>query len=174
LGQIVSVGFLTVATIRLRVLFVFLLLEHGRLEVLHCNVTNQPTSAYAHTIKIIRSRRSVTLKDPVRYADEVKFILSMATDITGTAEKVINKMSHIQAWEAIRITSSTFHKEKRSWRKNANSACFVFTKNEKQAERTVDDLLAAGSRMTISGFCSRTIRARKTLRTTRVQKCQKA
>jgi hypothetical protein len=38
LGQIVSVDFFTVPTIRLRVLFVFLVLEHRR-EVLHFNVT---------------------------------------------------------------------------------------------------------------------------------------
>ena len=47
LGQIVSVDFFTVPTIRLRVLFVFLVLEHSRREVLHFNVTERPTSAWA-------------------------------------------------------------------------------------------------------------------------------
>jgi hypothetical protein len=42
----VSVDFFTVATIRLRVLFVFLVLEHRRREVLHFNVTDHPTSAW--------------------------------------------------------------------------------------------------------------------------------
>lgn len=42
LGQIVSVDFFTVPTIRLGVLFVFLVLEHGRREVLHFNVTDHP------------------------------------------------------------------------------------------------------------------------------------
>ena len=46
LGQIVSVDFFTVPTIRLRVLFVFLVLEHRRREVLHFNVTEHPTSAW--------------------------------------------------------------------------------------------------------------------------------
>jgi putative transposase len=46
LGQIVSVDFFTVPTIRLRVLFVFLVLEHRRREVLHFNVTENPTSAW--------------------------------------------------------------------------------------------------------------------------------
>jgi hypothetical protein len=46
LGQIVSVDFFTVPTIRLRVLFVFLVLEHRRREVLHFNVTEYPTSAW--------------------------------------------------------------------------------------------------------------------------------
>ena len=39
-------GFLTVPTIRLRVLFVFLVIEHRRREVLHFNVTDHPTSAW--------------------------------------------------------------------------------------------------------------------------------
>lgn len=46
LGQIVSVDFFTVPTIRLRVLFVFLVLEHRRRQVLHFNVTDHPTSEW--------------------------------------------------------------------------------------------------------------------------------
>jgi transposase InsO family protein len=46
LGQIVSVDFFTVATIRLQVLFVFVVLEHRRRQVLHCNVTDHSTSAW--------------------------------------------------------------------------------------------------------------------------------
>ena len=46
LGQIVSVDFFTVPTIRLQVLFVFLAIEHRRREVLHFNVTDHPTSAW--------------------------------------------------------------------------------------------------------------------------------
>jgi hypothetical protein len=45
-GQIVSIDFFVVPTIRLRVLFVFLVLELRRREVLHCNVTEHPTSAW--------------------------------------------------------------------------------------------------------------------------------
>jgi transposase InsO family protein len=45
LGQIAAVDFLTVPTIRLRVLFVFLVVKHRR-EVLHFNVTDHPTSAW--------------------------------------------------------------------------------------------------------------------------------
>ncbi len=46
LGQVVSVDFSTVPTIRVRVLFVFLVIEHRRREVLHFNVTYHPTSAW--------------------------------------------------------------------------------------------------------------------------------
>ena len=42
----VSVDFFTVPTIRLRVLFVFLVLAHRRREVLHFNVTDHPTSVW--------------------------------------------------------------------------------------------------------------------------------
>jgi transposase InsO family protein len=46
LNEIVSVDFFTVSTVRLQVLFVFLVLEHRRREVLHFNVTNHPTSQW--------------------------------------------------------------------------------------------------------------------------------
>ncbi|MGA7971146.1 MAG: integrase core domain-containing protein [Terriglobales bacterium] len=43
-GEIVAVDFFTVPTIRLRVLFVFLVMEHHRRRVLHFGVTEHPTS----------------------------------------------------------------------------------------------------------------------------------
>src|SRR3954453_21152720 len=46
LGQMVSVDFFTVPTITMKVLFVFIVLEHGRRRVLHFNVTEHPTSAW--------------------------------------------------------------------------------------------------------------------------------
>jgi len=46
LSEIVSVDFFTVPTVRLRILFVFLALEHRRREVLHFNVTDHPASAW--------------------------------------------------------------------------------------------------------------------------------
>jgi hypothetical protein len=42
----VSVDFFTVPTVRLQVLFVFLIWEHRRRQVLHFNVTDHPTSAW--------------------------------------------------------------------------------------------------------------------------------
>jgi putative transposase len=47
LGQMVSIDFFTVPTITLKVLFVFIVLEHRRREVLHFNVTDHPTAAWA-------------------------------------------------------------------------------------------------------------------------------
>jgi putative transposase len=46
LGQMVSIDFFTVPTITLKVLFVFIVLEHRRREVLHFNVTDHPTAAW--------------------------------------------------------------------------------------------------------------------------------
>lgn len=46
LGQMVSMDFFTVPTISMRVLFVFIILEHGRRRVLHFNVTEHPTAAW--------------------------------------------------------------------------------------------------------------------------------
>jgi hypothetical protein len=46
LGQMVSVDFFTVPTISLNVLFVFVVLEHRRREVLHFGVTAHPTAAW--------------------------------------------------------------------------------------------------------------------------------
>ena len=46
LGQLVSIDFFTVPTVAMRVLFVFIVLEHRRREVLHFNVTEHPTAAW--------------------------------------------------------------------------------------------------------------------------------
>ncbi len=46
LGQLVSVDFFTVPTVSMKVLFVFLVLEHRRRQVLHFNVTEHPTAAW--------------------------------------------------------------------------------------------------------------------------------
>jgi putative transposase len=46
-GQVVSIDFFTVATVRLRVLYVFIVLAHDRRRVLHFNVTEHPTAIWA-------------------------------------------------------------------------------------------------------------------------------
>jgi putative transposase len=43
IGQIVSTDFFTVPTITMKVLFVFIVLEHDRRKLLHFNVTEHPT-----------------------------------------------------------------------------------------------------------------------------------
>ena len=46
LGQLVSIDFFTVPTVTMQVLFVFIVLEHRRREVLHFNVTEHPTATW--------------------------------------------------------------------------------------------------------------------------------
>jgi putative transposase len=46
LDQIVSIDFFTVPTITMKVLFVFIVLEHRRRQVLHFNVTEHPTAVW--------------------------------------------------------------------------------------------------------------------------------
>ena len=56
-------------------------------------MADKSLSSYAHNVKIISQNGMVTLKGPVRSDDEVKSIVSKATDVTGSADKVINQMS---------------------------------------------------------------------------------
>jgi hypothetical protein len=46
-GQLVSIDFFTVATIRLQVLYVFIVLAHDRRRIVHFNVTQHPTAVWA-------------------------------------------------------------------------------------------------------------------------------
>jgi transposase InsO family protein len=46
-GQIVSIDLFTVATIQLRVLYVFIVLAHDRRRVVHFNVSKNPTTVWA-------------------------------------------------------------------------------------------------------------------------------
>src|SRR6476660_7510828 len=46
-GQLVSIDFFTVATIRLQVLYVFIVLAHDRRRIIHFNVTQHPTAGWA-------------------------------------------------------------------------------------------------------------------------------
>jgi hypothetical protein len=63
LGQTVSLDFLTVPTIPLKVLFVFLVWEHGRRQVLHFNLTQQASAAWTAQ-QILEAFAS---PDPARY-----------------------------------------------------------------------------------------------------------
>jgi putative transposase len=46
-GQLISIDFFTVATIQLRVLYVFIVLAHDRRRVIHFNITEHPTAVWA-------------------------------------------------------------------------------------------------------------------------------
>lgn len=56
-------------------------------------MADKALSTYAHNVKVISRDGTVTLKGPVRSDDEMKSIVSKATDITGGTDKIINQMS---------------------------------------------------------------------------------
>jgi hyperosmotically inducible periplasmic protein len=56
-------------------------------------MADKALSTYAHNVKIISQNGVVTLKGPVRSDDEVKAVVSHATDVTGTSYKVVNDLS---------------------------------------------------------------------------------
>jgi hypothetical protein len=56
-------------------------------------MADKSLSVYAHNVKIISQDGTVTLKGPGRSDEEVQSILSRATDVTGSADKVINQLS---------------------------------------------------------------------------------
>jgi hypothetical protein len=91
LDQSVSIDFFTVPTITMKVLFVFIVLEHRHRQVLHFNVTEHPTAAWtSHQIVeafadrdapryLIRDRDSI-------YGDDVRLrIASMGIEEVLTA-----------------------------------------------------------------------------------------
>jgi transposase InsO family protein len=77
LSEIVAVDFFTVPTIRLRVLFVFLVLEHQRRRVLHFGITEHPIAQWAgqQVIEALSERdaRRYLIRDRDSiYADEFR------------------------------------------------------------------------------------------------------
>jgi putative transposase len=81
LGQLVSIDFFTVPTITMKVLFVFIVLEHRRRQVLHFNVTEQPTAAWTSQ-QIVESfadrdapRYLIRDRDSI-YGDDVRLRIS--------------------------------------------------------------------------------------------------
>jgi hyperosmotically inducible protein len=56
-------------------------------------MADKSLSTYAHNVKVISQNGTVTLKGPVRSDEEVRSIVSKATDVTGSPDRVINKMS---------------------------------------------------------------------------------
>jgi hypothetical protein len=56
-------------------------------------MADKSLSSYAHNVKIISQNGTVTLKGPVRSDEEVRSIVSNATDVIGRPDKVINQMS---------------------------------------------------------------------------------
>ena len=62
--QTVSIDYFTLPTITMRVLFVFIVLEHGRRKVLHFNATEHPTAAWTSQ----QIREAFADRQPAHYA----------------------------------------------------------------------------------------------------------
>jgi osmotically-inducible protein OsmY len=60
-------------------------------------MADKSLSTYAHNVKIISQDGTVTLKGPVRSDAEVSSIVAKATDVAGSADKVVNQMSVVPA-----------------------------------------------------------------------------
>jgi hypothetical protein len=92
-GQMVSIDFFTVPTISMRVLFVFILLEHDRRKVLHFNVTEHPTGAWTaqQIVEAFADREAAPylIRDrDSRYSAEVRLrIQSLAIEEMLTAPR---------------------------------------------------------------------------------------
>jgi hyperosmotically inducible periplasmic protein len=56
-------------------------------------MADKSLSTYAHNVKIISQNGTVTLKGPVHSDDEVKTIVSKATDEAGSSDKVVNQLT---------------------------------------------------------------------------------
>jgi putative transposase len=92
-GQIVSIDFFTVPTITMKVLFVFIVLEHDRRKVLHFNVTEHPTGAWTaqQLVEAFADREAAhyLIRDrDSRYSAEVRLrIKSLGMQETLTAPR---------------------------------------------------------------------------------------
>jgi putative transposase len=60
---IVAFDFFTVSTLTFQLLYCFLVIEHGRRKILHCNVTAHPTSEWV----VQQLRETFPEADPYRY-----------------------------------------------------------------------------------------------------------
>jgi osmotically-inducible protein OsmY len=56
-------------------------------------MADKSLSTYARNVKVITLNGMVTLKGPVRSQEEEQKIVDLATDVAGSPDKVINKLS---------------------------------------------------------------------------------
>ncbi len=95
--MIVAFDFFTVPTLTFKLLYCFLIIEHGRRKILHCNVTAHPTSEWV----VQQLREAFPEADPYRYAifdHDSKFNVDVVQLLAATGLKP--KRTGIQApWQ---------------------------------------------------------------------------
>jgi transposase InsO family protein len=94
---IVAFDFFTVPTLTFKLLYCFLVIEHGRRKILHCNVTAHPTSEWV----VQQLRETFPEADPYRYIifdHDSKFNVDVIRLLTATGLQP--KRTSIQApWQ---------------------------------------------------------------------------
>jgi putative transposase len=94
---IVAFDFFTVPTLTFKLLYCFLIIEHGRRKILHCNVTAHPTSEWV----VQQLREAFPEADPYGYAifdHDSKFNVDVVQLLTATGLKP--KRTSVQApWQ---------------------------------------------------------------------------
>jgi transposase InsO family protein len=94
---IVAFDFFTVPTLTFKLLYGFLIIEHGRRKILHCNVTAHPTSEWV----VQQLRETFPEADPYRYAifdHDSKFNIDIVQFLAATGLEP--KRTSIQApWQ---------------------------------------------------------------------------
>jgi putative transposase len=121
-GQMVSIDFFTVPTITMKVLFVFILLEHDRRKVLHFNVTEHPTGAWTaqQIVEAFADREAAhyLIRDrDSRYSAEVRTanpVAGHAGDSHSTAKSVAESIRRATNWLDSKGVSEPLHHPKRS------------------------------------------------------------
>jgi hypothetical protein len=81
-AQMVSMDFFTVPTITMKVLFVFMVLEHRRREVLHFHVTEHPSAAW--------TSQQMSRPSPIR----MRLGISSEIETASTATKFVCGSRH--------------------------------------------------------------------------------
>ncbi len=56
-------------------------------------MADKTLSTYAHNVKVISQNGTVTLKGPVRSEEEKKAIMAKATEVAGSATKVVDEIT---------------------------------------------------------------------------------
>ena len=62
-------------------------------QIRHSIVADKSLSTYAHNIKIVSQNGFVTLKGPVKSADEKRAVVAKAIAVAGSADKVTDQIS---------------------------------------------------------------------------------
>jgi putative transposase len=103
LGQMVSVDFLTVPTLRFEALYVFVVLSHARRQVLHFNVTGSPSASWV----------AQQLREALAFSSPPKYLLRDRDSIYGLQfQHLVQTLGLEELWIAPRSPSHSPYAER--------------------------------------------------------------